>query len=50
MFQNSVYDILLLIACNDPDRSAATGTDLNVDVKYALEPLYPGHCRILLGG
>gem|GEM_PF-6210315 len=31
MCQNSVYDILFLNTCNDPDRSAAMATDLDVD-------------------
>lgn len=48
MSQNSIDDILVLSARDDPDRSSATTTDHDVYIEYALEPLSPGHCCISL--
>jgi len=39
------YDVPILDTGDDPDRSAATAADLDIDVEDAFEPLRPGHTR-----
>ena len=48
--QYSIDDVLVLDTGDDPDRSAATATDLDIDVEDAFEPLRPGHGGMTLGG
>jgi hypothetical protein len=46
MSQDSVYDVLILDARDDPDRSTATATSLYVNIEDAFEPLCPRHSRV----
>jgi hypothetical protein len=48
--QDSVDDILVFSAGNDPDCATATATGLYVDIEYSLETLRPGHRGMTLGG
>jgi hypothetical protein len=48
--QYSIDDVLVLDTGDDPDRSAATATDLDIYVEDAFEPLRPGHGGMTLGG
>jgi hypothetical protein len=48
--EDSIYDVLVLNTGDDPDRSAATTTDLDVDGKNAFQALSPGHGGVALGG
>ena len=50
MSQYSIDDVLVLDTGDDPDRSAATATDLDIDVEDAFEPLRPSHGGMTLGG
>ena len=43
MSQYSIDDALVLDTGDDPDRSAVTATDLDIDVEDAFEPLRPSH-------
>ena len=46
---NPVDNVLVLNACDDPDRPAAASANFNVDIEYALESLGPGHGSMALG-
>jgi len=48
MSQDPVDDVLVLNACDDPDRTTAASANANVDIEYAFEPLRPGHCSMTL--
>ena len=45
MSQDPVDDVLVLNACDDPDRTTAASANANVDIEYAFEPLRLGHTR-----
>jgi hypothetical protein len=48
--QYSIDDVLILDTGDDPDRSAATATDLDIYVEDALESLGPGHRDVPFSG
>ena len=50
MSENLVDNVLVFNTGDDPDRSAATTTDLDVDGKNAFQALSPGHGGVALGG
>ena len=50
MGQDPVDNVLVLNACDDPDRPAAASANFNVDIEYALESLGPGHCDLPFSG
>ena len=45
MSQDPVDDVLVLNACDDPDRTTAASANLDVYIEHALESLGPGHTR-----
>ena len=48
MSQDPVDDVLVLNACDDPDRTTAESATANLSIVYAFEPLRPGHCSMTL--
>ena len=48
--QDPVDDVLVLNACDDPERTTAASAHFNVHIEHALEPLGPGHCDVSFRG
>jgi hypothetical protein len=46
--EDSVYNVLVLNACDDTDRPTAAIANLDVDLENALESLSPGHRSVTL--